>query len=430
MMNKDLVKQILVEQNQNFLRKETGVTRGVLANVSKKAALPHVHVITGMRRSGKSTLFRQIVKQLFRDQGIFYVNFEDERFLGFKAQEFNIIHESLIELFGEQKVFFIDEAQNVEGFELFVRRLSEQGNKFYLTGSNANLLSREISSRLTGRHIDTNLQPFSYLEYLSFRKIKPEKNDIYITEKRALLQKMFNEYLSMGGMPEYLKYKDDEILIRIYEDIVAKDIAIRYKITNVFQLKQLYQLLISNFSTRFSFRSLMQQSGIRSNNTIKNYIEYLENSNFGKVINKFDHSPKKLINSPKKLYITDHAFIPKISTKLTKDFGRTLENIVFCSLTGENEVFYFSDKNECDFIAIDNAKKVQTIQVCYDLNDQNRKREIAGLTEAMDYFQLADGLILTMGQEEEILTGNHKIKVIPVWKWLVCSGIEAANYSN
>jgi len=326
-MNKDLVKQILVEQNQNFLRKETGVTRGVLANVSKKAALPHVHVITGMRRSGKSTLFRQIVKQLFRDQGIFYVNFEDERFLGFKAQEFNIIHESLIELFGEQKVFFIDEAQNVEGFELFVRRLSEQGNKFYLTGSNANLLSREISSRLTGRHIDTNLQPFSYLEYLSFRKIKPEKNDIYITEKRALLQKMFNEYLSMGGMPEYLKYKDDEILIRIYEDIVAKDIAIRYKITNVFQLKQLYQLLISNFSTRFSFRSLMQQSGIRSNNTIKNYIEYLENSNFGKVINKFDHSPKKLINSPKKLYITDHAFIPKISTKLTKDFGRTLENI-------------------------------------------------------------------------------------------------------
>jgi len=150
--------------------------------------------------------------------------------------------------------------------------------------------------------------------------------------------------MSARGMPEYLKYLDDEILMRIYEDIVAKDIAVRYKITNLFQLKQLYQILISNFSTRFSFRSLVEQTGIQSNITAQNYLGNLENGNFGKILKKFDHSAKKQINSQKKFYLTDHAFIPKISTKLTKDYGKTLEKIVFMALIGANEVYYFSEK--------------------------------------------------------------------------------------
>jgi hypothetical protein len=194
--------QILVEQNQHFLKRDIGIIRDSLASVSKKTVLPHIHVITGMRRSGKSTLIRQIVRHLYNDKGFFYLNFEDERFLNFKAEEFKLIHESLIELFGDNKVFLIDEAQNVEGFELFVRRLSDQGYKIFLTGSNANLLSQEIASRLTGRHVNTNLHPFSYLEYLRFHHIKPEQNDVFVTEKRALFQKKFNEYLSTGGMPE------------------------------------------------------------------------------------------------------------------------------------------------------------------------------------------------------------------------------------
>jgi predicted AAA+ superfamily ATPase len=419
MMNKDLVKQVLVEQNQYFLKRETGVERDALAAVIKKSALPHIHVITGMRRSGKSTLMRQIVKKFFNDQGFFYLNFEDERFLNFKAEEFNSIHESLIELFGENKVFFIDEAQNVEGFELFVRRLSDQGYKIFLTGSNANLLSHEISSRLTGRHVDTNLLPFSYIEFLRFHQIGPEKKDVFVTEKRALFQKEFNEYMSVGGMPEYLKFQDDEILMRIYEDIVVKDIAVRYKITNLFQLKQLYQILISNFSTRFSFRSLVEQTGIQSNITVQNYLGYLENGNFGKVLNKFDHSTKKQINSQKKFYLTDHAFIPKISTKLTKDYGKTLENIVFMALIGANEVYYFSEKNECDFIAINLSKEAEAFQVCYDLNDENKKREIAGLSEAMQYLNLAHGTILTMSQDDELAIDDKQIRIIPVWKWLI-----------
>ncbi len=418
-MNKDLLKQILLEQRQNINKREIGITRKVLTEISQKVNLPHVHVITGMRRTGKSTLLRQIIKSVYRDKDFFYVNFEDERFLNFKAQDFNLINETLIELFGEQKVFFLDEVQNIEGFELFVRRLTEDGYKFFITGSNANLLSREISTKLTGRHVDTELRPFNFLEFLDFHKVEIDENDLYYTGKRALFQRKFNKYLLTGGMPEFVKYLDDEILTRIYEDIVTKDIAIRYKITNVFQLKQLYQLLISNFSTRFSFRSLMQHSTIQSNTTIKNYLEYLENTNFGKVVNKFDHSPKKQINSAKKFYLTDHAFIPKISMKLTRDSGRILENLVFESLSDKNKVYYFSDKNECDFISIDFAKNIQAVQVCYDLNDQNRHRETAGLYEAMQYLNIPEGLILTMNQEDEIVTDRKKIIIKPVWKWLI-----------
>lgn len=421
MIAKDLIKQILLEQQQIFLKREAGITRQILESVIKKAELPHIHVITGMRRSGKSTLIRQIVKYLYDDKGFFYLNFEDERFLNFKVEEFNMIHESLIELFGENKVFLIDEVQNIKGFESFVRRLYEQGFKFFLTGSNANLLSQEIASRLTGRHVDTNLLPFNFLEFLEFNGIEPQQNDVFVTEKRAMFQKLFNEYMVSGGMPEYLAYHDDEILIRVYEDIVVKDIAVRYKITNLFQLKQLFQVMISNFSTPFSYRSLVRQTGIQSNTTIQNYIAYLENTNFAKVLNKFDHSPKKQVNSLKKLYLTDHAFIPRISTKVTKDAGRILENIVFCSLFGQNEVFYFSIKNECDFVAINASKEVMAIQVCYDLNDQNKNRELAGLLEAMQYLNLESGLILTMSQEDELLIEGKTIKVIPVWKWLVQS---------
>jgi hypothetical protein len=177
--------------------------------------------------------------------------------------------------------------------------------------------------------------------------------------------------------------------------------------------------MISNFSSRFSFRSLVEQTGIQSNITVQNYIGYLENANFGKVLNKFAHSTKKQINSQKKFYLTDHAFIPKISTKITKDFGKILENIVFSALLENNDVFYFSEKKECDFIAIKLSKEVEVFQVCYDFNNENKKREVSGLVEAMQYMNLDQGMILTMSQEEELEVENKKIRLIPVWKWLI-----------
>jgi len=172
MLTKEQLKQLLFEHHDIILRKELGVKRELLKIVETKIKLPHVLVLTGLRRSGKSTILRQIVKQYYNDKNFYYINFEDERFLGFEAKDFNIIYEALIELFGEQKTFFIDEIQNVEKFESFVRRFYDAGFKFYITGSNAQLLSKELGTKLTGRHIDIVVKPFSFKEYLSAKNIE------------------------------------------------------------------------------------------------------------------------------------------------------------------------------------------------------------------------------------------------------------------
>ena len=224
MISKELLKQVISEQRVLFLRKETGIKRETLERIKQKIRLPHVHVITGIRRCGKSTLLRQIVKEFYNDHDFYYLNFEDERLLNFDAAGFNLVYETMVELFGLQKTFFIDEIQHVVQFDSFIRRFYDQGFKFYLTGSNAGLLQEEISTRLTGRHIDTYLQPFSFYEYLSAKNVAISNSSIYQSDERAVIKKTFDEYLTHGGMPEYTLFQDEEIIHRNYDDIIIMDI--------------------------------------------------------------------------------------------------------------------------------------------------------------------------------------------------------------
>ena len=220
-------------------------------------------------------------------------------------------------------------------------------------------------------------------------------------------------------MPEYLIYHDTELLTRVYEDTVLKDIAVRHKIENVFILRQLYSYLISNFANKFSFNSLKQFTDIESVNTIKKFISYLEETYFAKTISKFDYSLRKQIINNKKFYILDNGFIEVLSKKFTKDKGWLLENLVFICLIKDSEVFYYANENECDFLIVNNRTVTQAIQVCFDLNDQNRKRELSGLKEAMDKFKLKKSLLLTNNQEEDLEIEGKKISIMPVWKWLL-----------
>ena len=419
----ELIKQVLVEQREIILNKNIGVERGVLANIEKKKGLPFVHIITGIRRCGKSTLLRQVIKKLYNDSDFYYVNFEDERLFNFESKDFNHILESFIELFGEQKTIFIDEIQNVLNFETFVRRLTDAGYKFYLTGSNANLLSKEIGSKLTGRHIDTYLAPFSFKEYLDFIDYPFEPTCLYKTTERAIIKKHFQDYFSKGGMPEFLVYNNIEILSGTYEDIVIKDIAVRYNIDNYVQLKELYQFIITNFGKRFSYNSLRKAIGLGSVSTVQNYLHYFEGSYLGKKVNKFDHSLKKQIANEKKMYIIDNGFISIVSTSLTKDKGWLLENLVFNVLGFSYDVYYYSGKKECDFVCSRNKKIQLLVQVTYGLDTVNEEREISGLTEAMAVFGLNKGLILTFDTEKEINTPQGEISVLPVWKYLLQASI-------
>ncbi|MFH1802752.1 MAG: ATP-binding protein [archaeon] len=418
MLSEEQIKGILLEQRKNLLSKAFGVERAVLKEIESKIKLPHVVVLTGLRRSGKSTLLRQLVKRQCNDEDFYYINFEDERLFNFPAEEFNVLYESLVGLFGKKKTFFLDEIQNVRNFETFVRRFYEEGFKFFITGSSATLLSKELGTKLTGRHVDIVVKPFSFLEFLSLQGFDMKKDAAYITESRVEIKKYFDKYLVMGGMPEYLVYDDRELLTRVYEDTVLKDIAVRHNVDNVLVLRNLYSFLISNFANKFSYNSLKQVTDIRSVNTVKKFIQYLEDTYFIRVVSKFDHSLKKQLVNDKKVYVVDNGFVGALSKKLTKDNGWLLENLVFNSLNREESVFYYSNKCECDFITVKGKTATKAIQVCYDLNESNRNREILGLQEAMEALNLSEGLLLTNSLEEEIKLGRKKIRVLPVWKWL------------
>lgn len=423
MLSKEQLKQVLASQRQALLKRQLGIERSILTEVEQKIKLPHVVVITGMRRCGKSTILRQIINKFYQDKDFYYINFEDERLFNFSASNFNDIYESLIELYGECKTFFIDEIQNITKFEIFVRRFYDEGFKFYITGSNRSLLSKELGTKLTGRHIDIIVKPFSFIEFLKLKNFKLEKNTIYVTETRVKLKKYFDEYLTNGGMPEYLVYGDIELLMKTYEDILVKDIIARYKVENVALLRELYQYLINNFSNKFSYHSLKKLINLGSVNTIKKYISYLEETYFAKTISKFDFSLKKQLVNDKKLYVVDNGFLQIISTKLTKDKGWLLENLVFNFLKNQLlEAFYFSNKNECDFVFLQYKKIQKIIQVTWVLNEENKQREIDGLLAAMDLFKHKTGLLLTSDQEDEIKVSNKRIIVKPVWKWLLEKG--------
>jgi len=425
MLSDDELKEILLRQRDTILKKGYGVERDLLKSIEKKLPLPHVIVLTGMRRSGKSTLLRQIIKKYYHDKDFYYINFEDERLLDFKASEFNRLYEASVSLFGKCKTFFLDEVQNVAHFETFIRRFYEEGFKFIITGSSAALLSCEIGTKLTGRHLDIALKPFSFTEYLSSKGIVLTEAFWLRVESRVEIKKHFEDYLSRGGMPEYLAYGDVELLGQVYNDLVIKDIAARYKVEDTLTLRQLYLYLISNVANRFSFNSLKKFSDVKSVNTIKKFIGYLEQTYFAVTINKFDYSLKRQGMNDKKFYLADNGFLEVLSWSFSKDKGKLLENLVFTNLSrdyNEGEVAYFADaKSECDFIVSKNRQVLGAFQVCYEFNEFNRERELRGLLAAMKTFELKQGFLLTMGQEEEIkIEGSGAVVVVvPVWKWLI-----------
>ncbi|MFH1645101.1 MAG: AAA family ATPase, partial [Candidatus Omnitrophota bacterium] len=216
-MDKALLKEVVLEQKQAQEGFDLGIKRIRLDAIEKLIALPHTVVISGMRRVGKSTFLAQIIGNYFKE-GVYYFNFEDERLVEFTTADFNNLYELLLELEGEKKIFFFDEIQNVQKWELFVRRMQDRGHKFFITGSNASLLSKELGTRLTGRCAMLELYPFSFEEFLRFNGVEFNEEMFLYTEKRGELKRYFGEYLKTGGMPEYLKYQDASLLKRVYED--------------------------------------------------------------------------------------------------------------------------------------------------------------------------------------------------------------------
>lgn len=415
-MESRILKELVIEQKKEFEKDESFVKRTVLENIPDHLELPHILIISGLRRSGKSTLLKEIKKYYYENETVYYFNFEDERLLDFTVSDFDLLYETFIELFGKSKIFLFDEIQNVKNWELFVRRMHDRGFKFIITGSNSSMLSRELGSRLTGRYTSIELFPFSFKEFLSFANI--EIPEIMITEDRASIKKYFNRYITSGGIPEYLRYENDLILKTLYENILYKDIFARYRLNDEKTLKELSHFLFSNYGNEMSYNKLRTMLDV-SINTVKNYINYLENSYLIFTVPKYDYSVRKQVYSHKKAYVIDTGMVNLVSFKFSQDYGKILENIVFVELKRKGkDIYYHRDRYECDFVISENRMITDAIQVTASLKD-NKTREYGGLVEALERYNLDEGLVLTDDDEFDDIVEDKIIKVRPVWKWLL-----------
>jgi hypothetical protein len=417
MVSKDLLRQLVIQQKTQIEKGGDLIEREIFSKVSGALQDDRVLILTGIRRCGKSTLLKQLMQSC---TGYCYVNFDDERLLGFRAEDFEMLNEVLLEVYGPSGTYFFDEIQNVEKFETFVRRLKDDDKKVIITGSNASLLSREFGTRLTGRYKLFEVYPFSFAEYLRYNHIRVRKESLYLSEERAELIRAFGRFAETGGMPEYLKNNDPDYLRTLYDNIIFKDIIARYAIRRQRLVRELVGILASTVTLPFTYNSLKKTLGLTNAITVKEYISYLESAYLFFELLRFDFSIKKQLNSPRKIYGIDTALCMLNGFSVTPDKGRILENIVFIELKRRgSEIFYFAKDRECDFVLKDRKKIIMAVQVCYEITEKNRERETRGLLEAMDEFGLKQGLVLTSDQEDEMSMGKKMVVIKPVWKWLL-----------
>ena len=402
MIDKETLRRVVRLQREELLLFEAGIEREDINKIELN--IPFAIVLSGIRRCGKSTLLRQLMKKV---KGFYYFNFEDSRATDFELKDFEKLDQIFHEDYKEQDYYFFDEIQNIPKWEIFVRRLVDLKKQVVITGSNASLLSKELGTKLTGRHLTHEIFPFSFKEFLK------------ISKKEASISS-FEEYLNDGGFADYLKLKTPNILQELLKDILARDIDLRYKIRNQKTLKELAVYLLTNIGKRFTYNSLKKNFKLGSINSVISFISYFEDTYMLFTIPQFNYSLKKMIVNPKKVYSIDNGFSLKNSASFFDDRGRLLENLVFINLRKKNkDIFYFQENNECDFLIREGIKIVNAFQVCYEINPDSKDREINGIIEALKKFNLKEGIILTYNQEDNFEIDNKKIKLMPVWKWLL-----------
>ena len=391
----------VVEHQFGFLEgKSLGIQRTDLNQV--KLYDSFVLVISGVRRCGKSTFLKQILKNKFSNP--FFLNFEDPRLSGFEISDFTKIDEIIAPKLPD--VIAFDEIQNIPQWERYIRTKQDEGYQVIITGSNASLLSKEFGTRLTGRYLSSELFPFSFVEYLQFSDLAA--NSISLAG-----------YLEFGGFPEFIKTQDEEILFRLLDDIIYRDVAIRHGLRQTHILRQLAIYLISNSGKLYSLTNLKNTFGIGSVRSVADYITWLEDCYLIFSIPKFSFSLKKQIFNPRKVYCVDTGLAAANSLSMSKDSGRKLENLIFLHLRKiYKTIFYYSENFECDFIVVQKNQPIKAIQVCYELTPDNIARELNGLREAMVELKIEDGKIITFNQEDSFIENNKTIQAIPAWKYL------------
>ena len=413
-------------EKEKILSKYKIIPRDININRIKKLLdYPNALVILGVRRSGKSTL-----SWLIMDKHKYgYINFDDEAHYGIKASDLEQLLKAFYDLYGSTLDYLVlDEIQNVNGWELFVNRLIRT-NKVIITGSNSNLLSRDLATYMTGRHSDIILFPFSFKEFIiykgvDYKNIKPKR---YSTEVSAQMLKILGEFIKLGGFPESYKFGLERVK-SIFGDIVSKDIIRRYEIKNVASIEELSKYLVSNFSKEITFSKLRGIIGIKKIETIRNYVNYLTNAYLIFYLERFSFKLKNQIIAPKKVYCIDTGIINSIAFTASDNIGKLMENIIAVELQrrkanfNDYGVFYWKDANqrEVDFLLKRGKVVEQLIQSTYaSSKEEVSKREITNLIVASNELKCNNLLVITWDYESEEKIEGKDINFIPLWKWLL-----------
>ena len=430
-MEKDKLKELLIGHKERFLSKQELIGREIQTSIEKYIKHKEIVLITGIRRGGKSSLMKLICDDLISRlnvpaSNILFVNFEDERFIDFTAHDFERLFETFLEIENPRgrKYFFLDEIQNIKGWEKWANRLYEfEDVKTFITGSNATLLSSEISNALTGRNRQIINWPFSFTEFLTLKGYIVDEKSLYLRGKRAEIKRLFKEYCGMGGFPEVLKINDISLLEQYFKDIMYRDVIARYSIRNTREIKELALYLASNIGTIQSYKNLKDLIRVKSLNTVKNYLDALSNVFLFFSIDLFDYSIKRQIYNPSKTYCIDTALSNAISFKFSQNVGHLYENIVFLELKRrDGDIFYWKSKRgrEVDFIVKKGLSVVEAIQVVVSLSDKKvAEREIQSLMDASNDLNIHRLLILTEDEEEMKTVGDREVRILPIWKWLL-----------
>lgn len=412
-MDKNILATIVLDQRQSFATEQTVIVRDGVSSL--EASDKKILVISGVRRSGKSTVLHQLASGT---SDFYYLNFEDERLLDFTVHDFQALTEVFFEQCGDVRLYLFDEIQNVSGWERFVRRLHDSGQKIIVTGSNARLLSSELATSLTGRYRKIELYPFSFREFLRAKNFTVKS--AYTTKEKSALGVLFHHYVEHGGFPEVVLSGNADDLRQLYQDILLKDLIVRYRIRQVKEFRELALFLLSNSGTPVSFNNLRKVLGFKSVTTVKNFSDAMEEAYLFLSTVKFDYSLKKQIVNDRKMYAIDTGLITSSSFSFSKNTDRLLENAIAIELRRRGyPLYYFFEKYECDFILKRSSKVEGAIQVTEYLDKKNRRREVEGLVGACKRHNLSKGLMITDSQEDCILEDGVTIDVTPAWKWLL-----------
>ncbi|MBL7086504.1 MAG: ATP-binding protein [Candidatus Cloacimonetes bacterium] len=429
MISSELIKDIIKSNEEFILNAITRIVPRIdIIEPTKFASdnLRKVNILYGVRRSGKTFLLYDIFQE--NKESSLYIDFEDERLRDIELDDLDLIKESFFELkpnlIDAKKIFFLlDEVQNIDGWERFVRRITEREDiTVYAAGSSSKITPKNIHTSLRGRAWGIEVFPFSFPEYLQIKGLDL-KSSVY-GKNKVLIKNALSDYLTWGGFPEVSlvdsEFEKKKILREYLDAMYFKDLVEKYEISNIPLLETLKENIFSSFSAKFSltaFERKYRGSFPFSKDYLYSYYNNFIESMLVFETRLFTSSAYKRKRNPPKVYLVDTGLTRNVGTV---DYGRLLENAVFLELKRKGgEIFYADQNGECDFVVKDKIGKIHAIQTTWELGEHNKEREIKGLVKTCEKLTIRNAEIITFNQEASYTKNNIKLNIVPFWKWLL-----------